>query len=188
MTMHKQYGFTVIELMVSVVVLAILMSMAVPAYRSFIWDNQRAAAMNDLMASLQYARGEAVARSTQVGLCHTNTPTAANACGGGTGWENGWIVFLYLGDANNNNLVDAAEIGTVLRVHTALAGTVTLRGSANAVNRVVFQPTGTTVLEPSDGNLTYCDSRGFGDKARRILISAAGNMRMEKAVGVGSCT
>ncbi len=186
--MQKSDGFSLIELVIAVTVLATLMTLAIPAYRSFVLNNQRAAAVTDLMTSLQYARSEAISRGQMVGLCHTSTPMAANACGGGTGWENGWIVFIYSGDANNNDLVEAGEIATVLRVREALPQGVTLRGSANAVARVVFQPSGTTLQEPSDGVLTYCDVRGFGSQARRILINPLGRAQLETPSGAGSCT
>lgn len=83
-------GFTVLELMITVAVLAILLGMAVPAYRDTIRNNQIAASSAALVTALSLARNEAMKRGRRVSVCAAN----ANVCAAGTNWSNGWIVFV----------------------------------------------------------------------------------------------
>ena len=106
-------GFTLIELMVTIAVLAILVAIALPNYRAFVLNSRMTAQANNFLASLNLARSEAVKR---------NAPISVNAKTGG--WANGWVI------------VDAG--GTVLRDHPALQGASTLAGSAT----ITFQPNG----------------------------------------------
>lgn len=76
------HGFTLIELMVTVTVLAIMLGIGVPSFRNFIAGQKVKTATYDLMASLLLARSEAVKRNTNVVL----TPGSATA------WAGGWTV------------------------------------------------------------------------------------------------
>ena len=75
-------GFTLIELMVTLTVLAIMLGIGVPSFKNFIAGQKVKTATYDLMASLLLARSEAVKRNTNVAL----TPGSATA------WAGGWTV------------------------------------------------------------------------------------------------
>jgi len=91
-------GFTLLELMVAVAVLAILLGLGVPAYNDTIRNNQISASSADLIAALSLARNEAMKRGQRVSVCaaaNPNDPDAnPDACAAGTDWSNGWIVFV----------------------------------------------------------------------------------------------
>lgn len=74
-------GFTLIELMATVMIAALLMSVGTPYFREFILGQRIRAAADDLMSTLVYARSEAIKRNSGV--------TVAPATGG---WRNGWTV------------------------------------------------------------------------------------------------
>lgn len=74
-------GFTLVELMVGLVVLAILMGIAIPSYQGFIANQRVRATTTDLHSSLVLARSEAIKRSRQVTL----SPAAG-------GWSSGWSI------------------------------------------------------------------------------------------------
>ena len=107
-------GFTLVELMVTVAVLAILLAIALPNYQAFVLNSRMTAQANDFLASLQLARSEAVKR---------NAPVSVNAIDGD--WANGW------------EIADAG--GNVLRVHPALEGASSLDGDETTIT---FQPNG----------------------------------------------
>jgi type IV fimbrial biogenesis protein FimT len=111
---NKISGFTLIEMMVTIAVLAILAAIAVPNYQRFVASSRMTAQANDFLASLQLARSEAVKRNAAVSM---------NAVGGD--WAGGW------------EIVDAD--GNVLRVHPALEGESSLNGDATTIT---FQSNG----------------------------------------------
>src|SRR5687768_5278862 len=64
-------GFTLIELMITIGVLAVLVMLAIPSFTTVINNNRLAANANELIASLQLARTEAVRRNTRITVCRT---------------------------------------------------------------------------------------------------------------------
>nr|WP_051464538.1 GspH/FimT family pseudopilin [Pseudoxanthomonas suwonensis] len=84
-------GFTLVELMVTLGVLAILVSMATPSFTSVINSNRLSSQANELVADIQLARSEALRRNRTVRLCRSDN---GSACATGTGNWTGWIVML----------------------------------------------------------------------------------------------
>ncbi len=85
MRYHSNRGFTLIELMVAVVVLAVLASIAAPSYRSFITSTGVKSATDDVWSALMMARSEAVKRNSPVIVTPNGGPKGAN-------WQYGWTV------------------------------------------------------------------------------------------------
>lgn len=77
----RTHGFTLIEMVVAVSVVAILATLSVPMYTSTVAGNRTRSAAYSLVATLSYARSEAVKRNATVSV----SPT-------GTGWQDGWEV------------------------------------------------------------------------------------------------
>lgn len=80
-TYRSNRGFTLVELMVVVVVLALLASIAAPSYRSFVTTTRVKSAANDIWSALTMTRSEAIKRNNLV----TITPN-------GPTWQSGWTV------------------------------------------------------------------------------------------------
>lgn len=76
-------GFTAVELMVTVAVIAIVAALATPSFNSMIQSSRLTAGANDLVAALQLARMEAIRSNGRVDVCPSTNGTAC----GGTDWR-----------------------------------------------------------------------------------------------------
>lgn len=87
--MNDQRGFTLIELMLTIAILAIILGTSVPSFQSMIKNNRIAAVSNDLVIGLQLARSEAIKRGIPVALCASSDQAS---CTTTSVWSNGWVV------------------------------------------------------------------------------------------------
>jgi type IV fimbrial biogenesis protein FimT len=103
LTMDRNSGFTLVELLVTLVVVSILLAVGAPAFQDFIKNNRVTGQTNDLVSAIQLARSEALKRGTNMVVCAS---TDQATCTGKDTWARGWIVFS---DLNLNN---APDVGT----------------------------------------------------------------------------
>jgi len=172
--MKHYYGFTLIELMVTLAIMVIVITVGIPSFNTVIRDNRLVSQYNDLVTALSLARSEAIKNTTTVTLCDSaNNATCLNL----NQWELGWIVFT---DVNGNGAVDAG-IDTILRVGAPIGGPFangnnTLRelGFASTGNSVQYLPTGLMGGNTS-GTFRVCDPRG-AISARAVNINAVGRI------------
>lgn len=164
--MRRNKGFTLIELIITLMVAATLMAAAVPSFTTTIMNNRRLSQINELVGALTLARSEAVKRKTAISLCKSSD---GNSCSG-TGWEDGWIIF-----ANDNDDNDRDSGEEILRVYAKLPDGNTLRGNGNISNYLSYRPDG---FSNTNGTFTLCDSRG-AVQARGVVISMTGRARIK---------
>lgn len=109
-------GFSLLELMITLAVAAILVVIAVPSFTGLMHRSQVSSASNELLASLSYARTEAVTRGQLVSMCPS---TDLTSCSGGGSYEPGWIVYTYPAGAASagKDYVDGTDV--LLRTTTA---------------------------------------------------------------------
>ena len=119
-------GFTLIELMITLAIFAVLSAIAVPQFTSMINNQRVKVAVGDLHASLTFARSEAIKRSAFVGVCAKTDDSSG--CQNSSDWARGWIVFL---DADGNGLPGA--VSDILKRQEAIP-TVTLTGTNSNVS------------------------------------------------------
>lgn len=168
--MRVQLGFTLIELLVTISIGLILLTVAAPSFQSFIAQNRVEGASNQLLASLAYARSEAIKRGSRITLCKSSN---ASTCGG-SGWEEGWIVFL---DSNNNGTRQTSGVTpaeTLLRVIQAQPNGVTVRGNNNFTNYVSYLIGGAS---NTIGTFAMCNADTLAG-SRAIIINSTGRPRV----------
>lgn len=159
----ESLGFTLIELMVTIAIAAILLGVAIPSFTSVITSNRLTANTNEFITALNLARSEAIKRGQHVVVRKT-----------GTDWEDGWQVFVDIdrSTAAKENVLDAGT-DIELRVYPALPANLTLRGNS-FVNFIRYQPNGTS---NQPGSFAMCnDDSVTGTKL--IIINAVGRIRM----------
>ncbi len=182
---NRNQGFTVIELAMTLIIVALLLVTGVPAFSGLIQDNRIVTQTNQLVGSLNLARSEAIKRNTQVSI--SNTSTTNNI------WESGWTVFTdadgdgTLDDDGDANICEAGDdADCVLQVQPALAGGITLRTNGGYTQHLAYLPTGFIEGTVSDSdNFFLCGADADITVARTIRLNATGRPRTEK--GVTSC-
>lgn len=163
-------GFSLIELMTTLTIAAIILSLAAPGMSRLIGGNRMATQASDMVANLALARSEAIKRGASTTLCPSNSGTACTA----TDWSAGYMVFVDLdGDGVFDNGSDI-----VLRQSGQLSGNSTLTSSdySTAVP-LQFLPSGQA---GQAGSFTLCQS---GLSGRVIALTLAGGV---SAVATGS--
>ncbi|MDW3094942.1 MAG: GspH/FimT family pseudopilin [Gammaproteobacteria bacterium] len=160
-TSEKQIGFSIIELMVTILIASLLLTVGVPSFASLIANNRITSQANELVSGLNLARSEAFTRGQRVTICSS---TDGDSCAADTDWATGWIVF---NDADGDGVV--ANVSDILREWEAVTGDTTLTGS---VNFVTYQGNG-SVNAAANFNMTI--PNGSTSQTRRICIALAGN-------------
>ena len=167
-------GFTLIEIMVTLAVLGVLVTVAAPSITKLIQDSRIRTQANDLMASLAIARSESAKQGVRVTVCASTTYTSTTpSCTGGTAWNSGYILFT---DVNADGNFDAGT-DTVLRIGEPLTGGNTLVSNgftAPPAGSVQYRPSGNTNVVPATpATFKLCDSR-TGPFGRLITVFATG--------------
>jgi type IV fimbrial biogenesis protein FimT len=172
------------ELMLTLAVAAVIMGIAVPNFTAFIRNNRLTSGANDLLASVQLARTEAIKRQVSVAVCASANPTVAvPTCSGGP-FVAGWVVWV---DADNDWIPDNNVNEPVLSRHLALDNTLTVRSDNNG--RMRYQASG--FASPASGgftptlNIAMCDARGIvtqgtSSTGRALVLTATGRARVTR--------
>jgi type IV fimbrial biogenesis protein FimT len=166
-------GFTLIELIVTIAILGIMLTIAIPSFRSLIINNRIATQSNDFISDIAHARAEAVRRNARISICKSNTGTS---CVASANWQDGWVVWL---DSNNDGVVNTGE--TILRVHGPLASGITLVATGfNSGTYFQYLPSGVVGgvaggTPTTAGTLTLCQSGYYG---RTINFNTTGRVNI----------
>ena len=165
-------GFSIVELTISLAVVAIVVAWGTPAFRNTILDARRAAAVNAFMHTLYSARAESLLHVEFVSVCPSRD--LAQCSRPPANWAEGWIVFVNR-DHDQPARVDPGE--RVLERHPRLEGIEVLANRDSLVFRH-DSFTGTTA------SFCFCNARG-GRFARAVIVSQTGRPRLSESDAYG---
>lgn len=160
-------GYTLIELLVTTVVAALLAAVAVPSMRTLILSHRMSTQVNTLVTHLYLGRSEAVTRNRQVVICKS---ADGHTCDSLAHWDEGWILFV---DKDRDEQRDSQD--ALLRVHGPLPSGLSLRYAGFPSNRyMTFEPIG---ISNANGSFVFCDERGAAG-ARAVVVSKTARARI----------
>lgn len=169
----KQHGFTLLELMIVVVIIAITASVGVPSFRDTIRNQRISTLSNELLTSVSQARAAAIQQNTNVVVCMSKNPDDnPPVCEDTKDWSAGWVV---LADSNRDGAFEN-KLSDVRISHPNMIV------KTNGAGQVQFARTG---LPVGFNNATYsiCDERkadtGHLKDMRTLVISASGRAKVE---------
>ena len=170
--MINQKGFTLLELMTTLGIAAILSSTAVPGMQSFLLNSKQSSAVNQLVSSIHMARNAAVTRNSRVAICASGN---GSSCGD-VSWADGWIVFA---DDDRDQAVDAGE--DIIAVSEKMEN-MTI-ASPQFSSAISYRGDGRVIAASNGGfagGFTFCDRRG-SVKAKVLSIEANGRPNSTKS-------
>jgi type IV fimbrial biogenesis protein FimT len=161
--MNTKSGFTLVELMITLAIVAIVATVAVPAWSDFVRQNRVATVNNELITAFGLARSEAARDNSTVSVCPS---TDQSSCTGGTDWTVGWVVYTGSGQPSG---------GSIIHVWDPLPGGLTLDGPSSALT---FSGDGSL-----DGSSSFDlqASSCHGQEHRDITVLASGQSYTEEA-------
>ena len=205
--MKKNSGFTLIELMITLAIVAILLTVGVPSLTAFMQGNRLISSTNELVSALHVARSEAIKLNVRVSVCESSDGANCSTTGN---WENGWIVFIdgygaTPGDLQNTGSPCAGmNTDCLLRIHEGFNDKrLTIKGiDANttaAISSFTFTSRGLPKVSAGSpagasqgGVFSICSLDDVGPTAstidsRAVTLSLSGRVRASTNTAVISC-
>jgi type IV fimbrial biogenesis protein FimT len=133
----RMRGFTLLELMITISVAGVLLTVGVPSFVDLVRNNRAATNVNELLTSFSIARSESIKRGWNVSVCRSSNGATCTGA-----WADGWIVF------RDNAATDTAVpvVGEVLRTWPAMPGNAAVatfaNGAATDIGWIRFAPRG----------------------------------------------
>ena len=169
-------GFTLIEMMVTLAIAAVLMMVAVPSFVAFQRNSELTSVANNLVGAMNTARTESMKRNMNVYVGPTT----------GTDWSAGWQVFV---DVDRDGAFSTGDV--VVITYPALPGYITATATSDAAG---FNGSGYSFAGASLNNLTVNIARNdvpsaqLLDQTRRVKVATTGRVRSCKGTDTTNCT
>lgn len=163
---RRNAAFTVLELLITLTIAAILLVAGAPSFQRFTWRQHMQAAVGNLHNDLLLARSEAVYRNASVVACPGD---AAAGCNGSSDWSGGWIVFADLNEDRQRQPDEAVLRRGQVFERLAIAGNA-------GRSSVRFFRDGSA--PGSNGTIGFCGPGGPA-QARKLVISNIGRIRRD---------
>jgi type IV fimbrial biogenesis protein FimT len=183
-TTHKKHdGFTLTEILITLSIISILLSIAAPSFSSLITEIKITTQSNELLSMLILTRSEAIKRNQRVTMCKSaNNLTCTNE----GNWDQGWIIFT-----DNPPIGETDENDVILRTHATLTGNNSIIGNQNVRNYISYTPNGRSTLANNalqGGTLYICNADNLA-KGKKITLSLrSSKIQLSKITQSSDCT
>lgn len=167
MSSHPESGFTLVELVTTVAIAAVLAAIALPSFRNTLRSNRVATSTNEMLASLSYSRSEAIRSARWASICGS---AAGTACDGT--WTQGWLVWS---DSDGDGVLETGE--TVLRFSQ---GNAKLAVTAPAGDVITFDARGRRMSAADQTVVMQPDECGDQPLRRTLNVNATGQVRIDR--------
>lgn len=177
MKTQSQNGFTLYELLITVLVIGTVLAFGIPNFSEFTANSRMTATANDLLSSFHVSRSEAARAKSNITICASPNPLAGDAATCGGVFDQGWIIFQ---DTDGDIVRDPGE--PLLRAQPPLPNGLNIITNP-AANYFSFAATGLgrgDVNGPAFVAANICDARGTviaaggSSAARRLVVTPIG--------------
>ncbi len=169
--MRHAPGFTLVELLVTIALVAVVLSAGVPALRGLLLEARMTSSVNALVHAVHLARQDAHKDLRDVVVCRS---LDGRQCAPPGNWSSGWIAFVNR-DRDDPPVVDAGE--PVLHA----VQTQAVRSIASNRRAYVLRPYS---FRATNGTVVFCDERGAAH-ARSVIVSYTGRPRVARRTAAG---
>ncbi|HET9108846.1 MAG TPA: GspH/FimT family pseudopilin [Steroidobacteraceae bacterium] len=171
----QQRGFTLLELVITMAIAAILLVIAIPSFQYITTSNRMSGEINDLLGAMQLAKAEAIKEGQTATICAS---TDQATCSGASTWNTGWIIFAGTGNPTPSD--------PVIHVHGQFYGSDSLQANGNT-SAVSFNREGFAFGLPGAGvTFTLHDPTGSSTYTRCLTATVVGALATTMYNG-GSC-
>lgn len=173
-------GFTSIELLLSLALASIFLTIAIPTFSKMLSQNQQLAQLYTLFSHHQLARSEAIKSNQPILLCKSSD---GRQCTPKASWSDGWLIFS---DTDNDKKISAGE--QIIQIQQALVENLSLQYKGfGSHNYIRYFPSGRS---STNGTFTLC-SQFDESKAKSFIIARSGRARIDTKTSGGkslTCT
>ncbi len=174
--MKRNNGFTLIELLIAISISAILISMAIPSFSSFITNNINTMHMDEFISSIQTTRSEALKLNARVSMCPSIN---GSSCSDSDDWTTGWLIFKDVDGVNGK--FDAND--KLIKVYGRVANQISI--SANSSSQYIqFLSSGYTSNYSNPGSLpvefVITPKNCEGNNSKEIQLAKYGHLAYSK--------
>lgn len=174
-SLHSARGSTLIELMITIAIAAILLAIGIPSMRDMIHQNRLSGNVNEFVAANMLARTEAIKRGSPITLCRAvNAESGSDACSTAAGdWSTGWVV----------KWVDPASgTATVLARQKALPAGTTV---TSTLDSITYTGMGQPALAATTDSTGFTFSNDCGLSRRQVDIGRSGHISVTTIAAAG---
>ena len=175
--MYREKGLSLVELLITLGVATILMSVAVPSFRTISMNSKQSGTINELVAGMHLARNTAITLNARVGVCASSDGQSCQV----VSWNQGWIAF-HDADNNQNRSFDETILATGSEVDSISID------SSQFPNSFSYRPNGRVMngtVAANTGEFAMCDQRG-SDHAKVVILGISGRPQLSEYKADGS--